>query len=195
MQKRIIDLRDDSPISAPTESVTPKAEVMRSAPISQEKALTMRGKALIEWSALEYPLVERGPYWWVPPSAVALVCVLFAIIVKSYLFAGFVVLALVVALLYMRRPPRTFHFAISREGVYIEEQRHRWAELESFWIFEHADHQEVSLETKTGRIFPYLYLPLGEVHPNRIRRVLSDFLPEKEHTEMFTDQIARSIGF
>ena len=164
-------------------------------PPASEKPQVNPQKNLIEWTALEYPLQERGPYWWALPSAAALVCVLFAILVKSYLFAGFSALALFVVLLYARRAPREYRFAITGEGVYIGERRHRFSEIESFWIFEHAERYELSLETKTGRMFPYLSLPLGDTHPNRVRAVLSDFLPEKEHTEMFTDQIARSIGF
>ncbi|OHA03887.1 MAG: hypothetical protein A3C92_02900 [Candidatus Sungbacteria bacterium RIFCSPHIGHO2_02_FULL_53_17] len=200
MQKRIIDLRDPLPKLPEVQphglQDTVSREISaRMGHADERKATSGAGRPLIEWTALEYPAVERGPYWWMPPSAIALLCVLFGILVKSYLFAGFAVLALFVVLLYSRRPPREYRFAISREGVYIGERCHRWSELESFWIFEHADHQELSLETKTGRIFPYLYLPLGDTHSNRIRRVASDFLPEKEHTEMFTDQIARSIGF
>lgn len=149
----------------------------------------------MEWTAHEYPHVERGQYWWLMPSAGALICIIFGIIVHSYLFVGFVVLSLGVVLLYIRRQPREHRFAISREGVYIGGTRHRFAELTSFWIFDHLDHPELSLETRTGRLFPHIHIPLGDIHPNRIRRVLSDFLPEEEHKELFTDQIARSIGF
>lgn len=153
------------------------------------------GSGTIEWTALEYPMRERGPYWWLPPSAAALACVLFGILVNSYFFAVFAGISLLVVLLYARRPPRAYRFVISREGVYIGETRHRFSELKSFWIFEHEQGSELSLETASGKIFPYLSLPLGDVHPNRIRRVVSDFLPEREHQELFTDQIARSIGF
>lgn len=193
MVQRTIDLRNQD-AAPPAQKSIPKKEgapplEIRAMPLQETK------ENLFEWTALEYPMRERGPYWWLPPSAVTLACVLFALLVKSYLFGGFAVLALLVALLYAQRPPREYRFAISREGVYIGGAHHRFSELKSFWIFEHGDAPEMSLETASGRIFPYLYIPLGDTHPNRIRRVLSDFLPEKEHTELFTDHIARSIGF
>src|SRR3989344_3571868 len=145
MKKRIIDLRDPLPKLPEVQphglQDTVSREISaRMGHAAERKATSGAGRPLIEWTALEYPAVERGPYWWMPPSAIALLCVLFGILVKSYLFAGFAVLALFVVLLYSRRPPREYRFAISREGVYIGERCHRWSELESFWIFEHADH-------------------------------------------------------
>lgn len=204
MAERTIDLRHQEPLP-PKAPAPPQKRAVSRAPTPPPAALTphflpkepqaRQTKNLLEWTAPEYPAVERGPYWWMPPSVGALAFVLFGILVKSYLFAAFAGLALLVALLYVRRPPRAYRFAISPEGVYIGETRHRFSDLESFWIFEHGEQLELSLETKKGRIFPYLALPLGDVHPNRIRQALSDFLPEKEHAELFTDQIARSIGF
>jgi hypothetical protein len=42
---------------------------------------------------------------------------------------------------------------------------------------------------------PYLRLPLGDLHPNKIRAVLSDFLSEEQHRESMTDHLTRILGF
>lgn len=151
-------------------------------------------KYLLQWKAFEYPFQERGPYWFLLPFGVALLFVIFGILIKSWFFIAFVALALGVILLYARRPPREYRFAVAKEGILVGGTLHRYSELKSFWIFDTSGESELSLET-SKLLHPYLRMPLGEVHPNKVRSVLSDFLPEQEHKEFFTDQIARSIGF
>jgi hypothetical protein len=151
-------------------------------------------KYLLEWTAPEYQARERGPYWFLLPFGVALLFVIFGIVIHSYFFIAFVALALVVILLYGRRPPREYRFALAKEGIYVGETLYRFSELKSFWIFETAEPPELSLET-SKLLHPYLRLPLGGLHPDKVRSVLSEFLPEQEHKEFITDQITRSIGF
>mgnify|MGYP001574464478 FL=1 len=188
MTERTINLKDREPL--PQEK--PRREKTTAAPPAKPQGEPK--KHLLQWSALEYAARERGPYWFLPPSAVALAFVIFGILIRSWFFAAFVALALFVVLLYAKRPPREYRFTIAKEGVYIGETLHRFSELKSFWIIETVEPPELSLET-TRRLRPYLHIPLGDMHPNRIKNALSDFLPEEKHKEFFTDQIARSIGF
>lgn len=183
--------RHERPVYPP-----PKPSIPKFAPPPKPEVASSASKSpLLEWSALEYAVRERGPYWFLPPSGVALAFVLFGILIQSWFFIAFVVLALVVVLLYAKRPPREYRFAITPEGVGVGPNLHRFKDLRSFWIFDMTERNELSLET--GRLLhPYLHLPLPpDPHPNRIRNILSQYLPEKEHTDLFTDQISRSIGF
>jgi len=99
-----------------------------------------------------------------------------------------------VVLLYAKRSPREYKFAVTREGIFVGQTLHRFSELKSFWIFDTAGEAELSLET-TRLLHPFLRLPLGGLHPDKVRSALSDFLSEEEHKDFFTDQITRSVGF
>lgn len=153
-----------------------------------------QSKALIAWSALEYEAHERRQYWFLWPAGAALTLVILGILIQNYFFVAFIALAFVVVIMYARRPPREIQFAVSHEGVLVGHTLHRFSDMKSFCIFDAAEPYELSLEI--DRItMPYLRLPLGDTHPNRIRAVLSDFLPEEKHKEFVSDQIARGLGF
>ena len=148
----------------------------------------------IEWSALEHEHRERSPYWFTGPGIVALAFVIFGIFAHSYFFIAFIVLAYGVLVAYAHRPPREIAFRIAGGGVTVGAAHHPFSELKSFWIFNAPDHKELSLET-TRLLSPYLRLPLGDMDPDRVGHAISRYLPEEEHKEFISDQIARSLGF
>ncbi len=195
-QKRIIDLRQHHheqgeetaprPVGArkqnpqPLPSVTPAPDT--------------RSAVLLSWSAHEYEHRERHPHWWLWPGGGALAFAILGILIHSYFFVAFVGLAFIVIVMYGRRPPREIDFRVTREGVVAGRALHRFADIKSFCIFDAVEPSELSLEV--DRITaPYLRLPLGELHPNKIRAVLSDFLPEEQHKEFMSDHFARALGF
>ena len=153
-----------------------------------------RSPMLLAWSAYEYEHAPRHPHWWIWPGGGALALIILGILIHSYFFVAFVVLAFAVVVMYGRRAPREIHFSVTREGVIAGRTLHRFADIKSFCIFDTAAPYEVSLEV--DRITaPYLRLPLGELHPNKIRAVLRDYLPEEQHKEFMSDHFARALGF
>jgi len=193
MTERTIDLRNQESRARADANPQARTDAGKNTPAASAKP-PQEKSPLLEWTALEYPARERGPYWFLLPFGAALLFVIFGILIRSYFFIAFVALALAVILLYGRRTPREYRFAVNKDGVYVGETLYRASELKSFWIFETADPPELSLAT-SKLLHPYLYLPLGDLHPDKVRSVLSEFLPEREHKEFVTDQIARSIGF
>lgn len=174
MTERIIDLRNNVR-ERPAASTPPQLET-------------------IEWTCKEHEAQERGPYWFLGPGAIALALIIFGVFAHSYFFIAFVALAFLVILMYAHRPPREIAFRISRDGVDAGNTHYAFTELKSFWIFENVAPKELSLET-TKLLTPYLRIPLGDQKPETIGRLISRFLPEEEHKEFISDQIARSIGF
>jgi hypothetical protein len=153
-----------------------------------------RGRAIISWSAHEYEYRERHPHWWLWPGGAALALALLGILIHSYFFVAFVALSFAVVIMYGHRKPREMDFAVTREGVIAGRALHRFADIKSFCIFDATAPYEVSLEVD-HITSPYLRLPLGDLHPNKIRAVLSDFLSEEQHRESMTDHLTRILGF
>ena len=148
----------------------------------------------INWSALEHEARERGPYWFLGPGAIALALIIFGIFAHSYFFIAFIALAFTVLLMYAHRPPREITLQIGGDGVYAGKTHYQFSELKSFWIFEKPEEKELSLET-AKLLSPYLRIPLGSADPQQVKDMLARFLPEQEHKEFISDQIAKSLGF
>ena len=200
-QKRTIDLRkqrnkaygQSTPVPRQRErgaqSLPPSAPAPRSDADADERSVV-----LLAWSAHEYEHRERHPYWWLWPGAGALALILLGILIHSYFFVAFVALAFAVVMMYGHRPPREIHFSVTREGIMVGSAIHRFTDIKSFCIFDTLAPYEISLEI--DRITaPYLRLPLGDLHPNKIRAVVSDYIPEEQHKEFMSDHFARALGF
>ncbi len=193
-RKRTIDLRNQE---RPAPRARPDAEDREhSIPVrtASENPKDAIGKILLAWSAHEYEHTERHPHWWLWPGGGALALAILGILIHSYFFVAFVALAFIVVVMYGRRPPHEIDFSVTREGVFVGRALHRFADIKSFCIFDAVEPSELSLEVDRITL-PYLRVPLGDLHPNKIRAVLSDFLPEEQHKEFMSDHFARAIGF
>lgn len=175
MAERTIDLRKPS---------VPAIPLIKSG-VAEPKA--------IEWSALEYEARERGSYWFLFPGIIALALVIFGAFTKNYFFIAFTVISFLLLGLFMRRSPRMISYVINEEGVRAGGSIYPFANIKSFWIFDKAGLKEISLEIKS-MLSPFLRLPLGDTDPEKARSALLKYLPEEEHKELATDQIARSLG-
>lgn len=180
MGDKIIDLRNKN-----EESAQPQQQTLTSG--RGEKT-----KDLITWSALEYEFRARSGNWWLGPGVIALLFILFGILTRNYFFIAFVTIAYAVFIMYARRPPREISCALTQEGVRAGGKFYPFTELKSFWIFETSGSAELSLET-SKTLSPYVRLPLGNVNPGAVRHALRKFIPEEEHKEFFSDQLARKI--
>ncbi len=149
---------------------------------------------ILHWSALEHEDRERGPYWFLGPGAAALTLVIFGVFAQSYFFIVFVVLAYILILVSAHRPPRKLEFQIGPDGIRAGATRYPYAELKSFWIFDTPERHELSLET-SALLTPFLHIPLGDTDPDLVGRTVTRFLPEEEHRDFISDQIARKFGF
>ena len=158
----------------------------------KERLAVSEEKEVFSWTALEYNPQEHGSYWFLTIGGVATLLVILGIVIKSYFFIAFVALAFLVIVLYAKRAPREIYFSILSKGIQAGKKFYEFSELKSFWIFEKDDEEELSLETVKGLI-PFVRLPLGKVGANKIRAVLTSFLPETEHKELFSDQVLKIL--
>lgn len=191
MGNRVIDLRR----SKDNNDVLPLGEgaikgIVSHNDVEREKQNT----ALFSWSVPEYESREYSVHWFLIIGAVALLFVLIGIVNGNIFFAVLIGLAYAVIVLYAKRAPRDLQVVITREGVSLGTAFYLFKELQSFWIFESSNKRELSFETGQTMI-PFVRIPLGDVDAARLRKCLAGFLQEKEHQELFSDVVTRSIGF
>ena len=191
MSPRVIDLRKPSPeerlntgdAHPPTDRPSPP----------EEKHLTDVPET-IEWACPEHEERQRGPYWFLFPGSVATLLIIYGIIAKSFLFIGFVAISFVLLFILMKRKPKEVAFSLTEHGIAIDGALHEYAGIKSFWMFHDAGGYELSLEIK--RLFaPFIRIPLQGVEAAVIRAYLLRHVPEQEHQNRATDQIAKMLGF
>lgn len=149
----------------------------------------------IEWTSYEHEYRTRGRYWFLYPLALTTAGIVFGILTRSYLFIGFLLIAFIALVVYMKRPPRLLTFRIEKRGVWIGHQFHDFGKLESFWIFEHPLLASELLLEQRHAFNNLLHLRLENVNVSDIREVIFRYLPEKEQKPTASHQIARIIGF
>ena len=177
MPKKIIDLRGNIHHSPTPPSSAPPPRVI----------------GAIEWSVPAFERGNRDIASLAFPGVAALILVILAVLIKSYFFAAFVALAYGVFLMYGFREPQTILCRIAKEGIIIGRKKYTYGDFESFWIFTGASPHELSLAARRG-LLPFIRLPLALVSSDDVRALLLQFLPEKEHEESASDQIARTLG-
>ena len=153
------------------------------------------GKPLLLWEAPEYIHYDKGTdwYWWA--GLVAVILLGLAIWQGSFLFGVLVLIGWFTVVLYAAKKPRTISFALSEKGVLVEKTIYPWNSLKSFWIFYNPPiHKELSLKSKKN-IMPYIKIPLGDADPDKIKEIVSKFLPEDEQQESLIDSLAHIARF
>lgn len=158
----------------------------------EEKPETSANTEIFSWTAYEYILQKHGPYWFLITGGVATLLVILGIFTKSYFFIALVVLAFLVMVLYAKRAPAEIYFSVMPKGIGVGKKFYEFSEFKSFWVFERDGERELSLEM-IKRFNPFMRLPLGEIGASKIKAVLSRFLPEAEHKELFSDQILKIL--
>ena len=147
------------------------------------------------WAAPEFEKREKSPAWFLIIGVFALVIFAVALLMKNFIFAILILLAVFAVFIYAIKEPRLAHFKIDSSGIAIDEKLYSYAELDSFWIFyEPGAPKELSIKCKKW-LTPLIKISIKDRDPIAIRQALSQFIPEEKQEESLADIIARSIGF
>ena len=148
----------------------------------------------ITWTAEEYASLTNAPQWFIAAGVGVLALAIVGILMKSFLFSAFIILAFMVNVLYKKRAPRILTFTIDTQGVLMGTKLYAFSQLKSFWIFERPLGHELSLETSKP-LTPFIRVSLGEADSNEVRTFLKNFIPEEIHKEFLLEHIAERLGF
>ena len=116
-----------------------------------------------------------------------------AYFVHDFLFTTVLILSALVLNLNATRPHRQSEITVHATGVSIDDQRHHYADMKSFWIDYEPNLKELSIELKKGYA-PRIRVPLEDTNPLEIRQAMISYVPEKEHDQSLLDHIVRLIG-
>ena len=145
-----------------------------------------------QWRALEYEYYIKNKSWFIFWGIFALILSILAIFQKNYLFLLVVGLGYFCVIMYTIRKPNLCNFAITTNGVRIDNILYNFSNLKSFYISN--DGKEIRFQGK--KIFmPEIKIPLKNQDPDKIRKFLIKYLPEKEQEESITENLAKFFKF
>ena len=152
-------------------------------------------EALLSWSAAEYEHSQKSKEWYWTVGIMASALMVVALLLKNILFAILLALAGFVIMLYGTRRPSEVGFALKGSGLLVGQRLYPYESFESFWIhYDPPNKKELDLVSK--RFFmPRMTIPLRDVDPNEVRKILIKVLQEKEAPESLSETIAKRLGF
>ena len=149
----------------------------------------------IQWQAPEFEKHEKGPAWFIVLGISALIVFTIVLLMKNFIFAILIILAVFTVFVYALKEPRLITFKISGKGITIDDKIYSYEELKSFWIFyELPQIKELSIRSKKW-LMPFIKIPIDEQNPTIIRSALVKFIPEQKQDQSLIDIVARNLRF
>ena len=148
---------------------------------------------LIRWQALEYMQHQHEPIWYIGFGATVLVLIAVAIFVfKSPTFAVLVPVMAVALALYVRRPPATIDYTVSRKGIHVNDRLYTFDQFKSFSVVrQETTNHVVLIPRKRFQLGQNIYFPteIGE----KLVDMLAARLPMKEISPDIIDKLLAKL--
>jgi len=142
------------------------------------------GQTLAQWHFPEFEKHQRSKAWyfWVILATFALL--LYAILTINFLFAVIIVIAAITFIYKHRHEPNQIVFAITEDGVELENRFHPWEIIKDFYII-YKPPEVTGLYIRFKAITkPRLSIPLQNQNPVAIKNILTQYIEEDlEQTE------------
>ena len=148
----------------------------------------------ITWRAAEREFTEKTMGWYVVAGIVALTLVVAALVVKNFLFALFLVLAVVVLILTTRRRPRVVEFRIDESGIRMGNIGWPYDQIESFTFHTRPGRLDHLVLRRKVAFNPFVHIPIDDRLAVKAKTALAARLPEFEYQESLIDTLADWFG-
>ncbi len=148
----------------------------------------------LAWDTSEYVYQQRSTDWFWGLGILAVGGVVLSIIFGNLLFGLVIAIGVVALSLHALRHPRPLHCEITERGVLIGTTLFPYATLQSFWIHEDTDPQQLVLTSRKMAV-PYITVQLETVTAEEVREILKRFLREVEVHRTFFDLTLNRFGF
>lgn len=109
---------------------------------------------------------------------------------KNY-FGVLTIVMVMFLIFFAQQGNEEIHCAISKRGFKIKNELFLWENIKSFWIFEGIS--ELCFRIKKG-VVQNISVPIKIEDKERIKKILSNFLPEEETQRSLSEIIVKKIG-
>jgi len=150
---------------------------------------------VLRWSGYEHEHIERGSDWFIALGVVTLCIAVVAILLNDALFAILVIMAAIIIAMLANIPPAITEFEISRRGIRVGRNLHRYEEIISFWVEDENEAAPMLLVDTTKIMSPNLVIPLEGVDAEEVRSFLKHHATEVPMKEPIAHKILEFFGF
>jgi len=150
---------------------------------------------IFEWHAKEYAAAEKGAEWYWALAIIA-IALFIACVIFNNILLGLVVLAGGAAVaLQAAKKPRIHRFAITDQGVQIDNRLYPYSGMLHFSVFEYIDETlPPALSIKNKHIlFPHLVIPIVGYDPVDVYHYVAAHVEEGRHHESVVDHLIERI--
>jgi hypothetical protein len=166
------------------------------ASIYLNKPYFMEEEALLTWEAKLYEPKHKDVDWFWILWFIVLVIVVFTVYFGNYLFAAVVFLAGLTLSLFANDHAEDEAFALTNEGLYIDDTFIPYTGIKSFWVFtEGLKGKERLMLTLKRTFFVHMALPIGDVDTEKLRLILRKYVLEKKQAPILADEIMDWLKF
>jgi hypothetical protein len=152
---------------------------------------------VFEWYGKEYDPNPKSADWYWALGIITVALAIASLLFVDYLLALLIVIAGVALSLHAARHPPTHRFALTTEGLLIDNDLHPYSSMHSFSMLEYVKGgRPPLLSIKTHSWFsPHLLISLNDVDADALYTYLLDRIEEGEHKHTLSDLVAAWLGF
>jgi len=147
------------------------------------------------WNTFEYKKKEKTADWYWAVILITLSVIVISIILKNFLFAILIFVAVGSLLMFSIRDPKIVKVELNNKGIKLDKDLYPYTSLESFWVDAVEDKEAKIILKSTKKIMPFIIVPIEEYHHEDIRNFLLNNLTEKEDHEPVSHKIMEHLGF
>ena len=147
----------------------------------------------VTWQAKEYIHQEKGTAWFIGFAIVlALFMVVAVFLMRSWSFAILLVVIAAVIVVLAKRPPRVMDYALSEEGLHIDNTLHKYVDFKSFGVIRDGEEFSIMLIPRR-RLQPGITVYFPEESGEDIVDVLGSRLPMRDLHLDIVDKLVRKL--
>lgn len=161
--------------------------------VYDDEGAELSDDAQVTWSAQEYIHQEKGAMWFVAFAVIIVAMIAVSIfLMSSWLFAVLLAVIAVAVVVNSKRPPRELAYAITNDGLYIDNKLHKFEMFKSFGVIHDGLEFSVML-IPTQRFQPGVSVYFPEQLGEDIVDMLGSRLPMKDLKMNAVDRIVRLL--
>ncbi len=152
---------------------------------------------IFEWYGREYDPNPKSADWYWAIGIITVALAIAALLFVDYLLALLIVIAGVALSLHAARHPPTHRFAITEQGLMIDNDLYPFSTMHSFAMLEYLEgNRPPVLSIKTHAwLSPHLLISLPGVDADALHEHLLGRIDEGEHKHTLPDLVAAWLGF
>lgn len=155
----------------------------------------MEREPVFAWEGHEYAFEEKSADWYWALGIIAIAAIVASVVFKNILLAFVIAAAAIAVALHAAKRPRVHRFAITEEGLHVDQFMYPYSMMLHFSVLEYADtNMPPSLSVKTRNpLSPHLLIPIVGHDPLAVYEYLLNHLKEGQHELSVIDRIVDMI--